>query len=102
MRKKTRALLAILTIAFFMCAFPVTASATDYMPADGDTMDISSCVSGDTITISTGRSVTLTGNSVPLTKVRIICEAGTTLTLENVIINNSGYSGDCPLIFAGA
>jgi len=39
----------------------------------------------------------LTGNLATLTNVQIICEVGVTLTLRNVIINNIGNSGVCPL-----
>ncbi len=102
MKNKARLLSVILTLTFLISAFPVTASAADYTPSDGDILDISACVSGDVITIGAGRSVTLTGSSVTLTNVRIICEAGVNLTLQNVIINNGSYSGACPLTFTGA
>ncbi|HEX2946112.1 MAG TPA: S-layer homology domain-containing protein [Clostridia bacterium] len=97
-----RLLPVILILTLLICVFPVTASATEYTPADGETMDISACVSGDVITVGAGRSVILNGNSVNLTSVRITCEAGVILTLQNVVINNSASSGVCPLTFTGA
>ncbi len=102
MKNKTMLLSVILMLVLLISAFPVTASAANYTPAHGDTLDISSCASGDVITIGAGRSVTLTGSSVTLTNVQIICEAGVNLTLQNVIINNSSYSDACPLTFTGA
>lgn len=101
MKNKTKLLLGILIPVLLVCAFPLPAAAATYAPEDGDTLDISTCVSGDVITVSAGKSVTLTGNSVTLTNVRIICEAGVNLTLQNVIINNSSISGACPLSFMG-
>ena len=92
----------LLILAFLVCAVPMTAAATEYTPADGETLDISAFVSDDVIRISEGKTVTLNGNSVPLTQIQIICEAGVTLTLRNVIIANTGYSGICPLTFTGA
>jgi len=103
MKNKVRLLSVIVTLALLICAFPVTSFAANYAPADGETLDISACVPGDVITIGAGRSVTLTGNpGSTLTNVRIICEAGATLTLRNVIINNKNYLGACPLTFTGA
>lgn len=102
MKNMTKLLSVILIPALLICTFPVTASAADYAPGDGETLDISACVNGDVITIGEGRSVTLTGNSVTLTGVRIICEAGVNLTLQNIIIDNNAYSGVCPLRFTGA
>ncbi len=102
MKNRTKLLSVILTLALLLCAFPVTASATEYTPSDGETMDISACKNGDVITIGAGRSVTLDGKSVTLTNIRIICEAGVNLTLRNVVINNNGYLGVCPLTFTGA
>lgn len=101
MKNKVRLLSVILTLTLLICAFPMTASAADYEPADGDTLDISAYVGGDVITIGAGRSVTLNGNSVPLANVQIICEAEVNLTLQNVIINNSAFTGICPLKFTG-
>ena len=99
---KTRLLSVILTLALLIGAFPVTASATDYAPGDGETMDISACVGGDVITIGAGRSVTLTGSSVTLMNVRIICGANVNLTLQDVVISNIVFAGVCPLTFTGS
>ncbi len=101
MKINTR-LSVLLILAFLVFVFPATAAATEYSPADGETLDISTFASGDVITIGEGKAVTLNGNSAPLTNIKIICEAGVTLTLQNVIINNSSNSGACPLTFTGA
>jgi len=79
-----------------------TITVVNYMPADGETLDISACAGGTVIIIGEGRSAILSGNSANLTNVRIICEAGATLTLRNVVINNGSNSNICPLTFTGA
>lgn len=95
-----RLLPVILILTLLICVFPVTASATEYTPSDGETLDVSSCISGDVITIGAGRSVTLDGKSVTLTNIRIICEAGVNLTLKDVTIANT-TGGYCPATFTG-
>lgn len=54
-------------------------------------------------TVETGKEVILTNNTgETYSNVRVICLEGVTLTLNNVKINNSFNSKNCPLSFSGS
>lgn len=88
-------MIAILLLLLFI---PSAALAADH-PVTGGTFNLSTCLSGDTVTVAAGATATLTGTAP--TNVAVSCGAGVTLTLNDVNIDNSS-SGTCALSFTGA
>lgn len=102
MKKRARWVSVLLVTVLLICAVPLTAQASDYTPAHGESFDMSACTSGDTVTIKTGRYVSLVNSlNSTLTNVRIICEEGATVILQGVKIDNSAFPGVSPITFTG-
>ncbi len=116
--KKLQKFLSVAIILFFIIGLlPQTAlAASTHDIGDGFTVDLANSTiypssgvffptlfplsEGDTLNILEGASVTLTGTTdVPI---QITCEAGVTLTLEDVTIDVSGTSNACALSFTGS
>ncbi len=95
MNTTKRFLPALLFLLFFI---PAAALAANHTVANGDTFDLSTCTSGDTVTINVGAAATLTGTAP--SNVMVLCNPMVTLTLNGVSIDNS-LSVGCSLSFTG-
>jgi hypothetical protein len=84
----------LLIVILLLSIVPLSVSASTINISD-TTYDISTATAGDSIHCS--GTVTLTGTNA----VTIECEAGTTLTLDNVTIDVSSTEGACALQFTG-
>ncbi len=91
--------LSIVLCLLLLSLMPITAQAADHLLDDGESLDISTCMAGDTVTVAAGAHVTLSGSKANL---QVFCGAGASVTLSNVTINNSGLSYICPLTFTGS
>lgn len=86
-----------------LCMFPMIASADTHVINEDGTYSLSAYENGDRVTIGSGLTVTLLGDSsVTYTNFSISCGSGVTLTLSNVNINDRGYDYVCPLSFTGS
>lgn len=90
---------AIVVAMLISCAFPGVCLAADHPLGDEQSLDISTCAEGDTITVAAGASVTVTGSR---NNTRINCGEGVSVTLSGVTIDDSAATGFCPLAFTGA
>lgn len=89
-----------ISIIFILTLFPQAyVSAADLSPADGSTVDLSTCSEYDTITINNDYHVTITGQK---NNIGIVCEGNVTLTLQSVMISNVSSSPHLsPITFTG-
>jgi hypothetical protein len=92
-----------LTVALLaLCAFPAAALADGYTVSTDGTINLTDYASGDVITIGTGTTVTVDGGGHTYSDIQIVCEGGVSLTLKNVVINDSTNMGVCPVVFSGS
>ncbi len=94
--KKARCWIA--AVVMLLLFIPAAALAADH-PVTSGTFDLSTCLTGDTVTVAAGATATLTGTAPG--NVAVSCGAGVTLTLSGANIDNSS-SGTCALSFTGA
>ena len=72
-------------------------------PSQDGTYDISYYGNGSIITMQSGSDVTLTNtNGYYWYDMQIVCGEGVALELNNVKINNIGYTHSCPVAFTGS
>lgn len=95
MNTTKRLLFALLFLLLFI---PVTALSASHTVSDGDTFDLSTCISADTVSVDAGATATLTGTAP--SNIEVTCNNGVSLTLNGVSIDNSS-SGTCALRFLG-
>ncbi|MEA5058491.1 MAG: fibronectin type III domain-containing protein [Candidatus Pelethousia sp.] len=103
-RKRFSSLLLCAAMVFVLLPVSMPAVARAAGPSLSGTVDMGSfgVDGGGTITIPAGSIVTLTNTGGrSYTNVRIVCETGVDLTLNNVEINNVDYECACALTFSG-
>ena len=95
---KVKRLLFVLFLALLL--IPTVALAANHEVISG-TFNLSTCAAGDTVTVKSGATATLTGAVPTGVYVPVSCEAGVTLTISGVSIDNSISSDTCALSFTG-
>ena len=68
-------------VILVLVLIPAAALAADH-EVTGGTFDLSTCAAGDTVTVKSGATATLTGAVPTGVYVPVSCEAGVTLTLN--------------------
>lgn len=94
-----RQIVTVIVVAMLIsCAIPGVCLAADHPLGDEQSLDISTCAEGDTVTVAAGASVTISGSR---NNIRINCGEGVSVTLAGVTIDDSAATGFCPLAFTG-
>lgn len=104
--KKVIGILICTALLLVLAPLSVSAAIDHYIFADGTfnltTLAPQGLADGDTIKIFSGVTATLIGyTATTYTNVKIECDAGVNLTLQNVNIDNSANNNTCALSFTG-
>lgn len=78
-------------LLFLLLFVPAAALAANHTVSNGDTFNLATCASGDTVTVTAGATATLVGTA-PV-NISVICNSSVTLTLSGVTIDHSSAIG---------